>query len=1078
MPNAAERLAALSPAKRALLQARLEQRPASDGPQPRPDGGPAPLSFAQQRLWLLDQLHPGLSAYNQGRALRLHGPLDVAALEMTLTELVARHEVLRTAFVMEGDAPLQRVLAAAPVRVHVADVAAGDLERIAMEAINQPFDLTAGAPLRSHLLRLAPDDHVLVLVTHHIASDEGSKGVLYHELAELYNAFLAGRESPLAPLPLQYADYAVWERRRAEQGAHEAELAWWRVRLDGAPIELDLPTDRSRAPVPTYSGARLAEMVDPALLDGLRAIGRQEGATLFMVLAAAFGTLVARLSGQDDLLIGTPATGRVRPELEGLMGVFANTAILRVSIEDDPTFLELLRRTREMVAGALLHELPLDRLVEEFVPDRELARNPLFQVLFSFHENPAEDVPAMAGLEVEPVRYDPGVAKLDLSVEAAVRPDGLRLGWEYSGELFDAGSVARISAQLRTLLASVAADPAARVSELEIASPAEREALERFNATAAPIPGDCLHELFAAQAEQRADTVAVACGGRSLTYAELDERSNRLAHELRAAGVVPGTLVGLYLDRSVELFVGLLGVLKAGGAYVPLDPSYPADRLAFQVQDAQAPVVVTTLALAAEAPAGEARVVALDDPALAALPATAPAPLATPRDLAYVIYTSGSTGKPKGVMIEHRSVVNLLESMAVHPGLAAGETMVGVTTFAFDLSVPDLYLPLTTGATLVMARPDEAGDPRALAALIDDSGATVMQATPSTWRMLLDDGWTPRRGMRIVIGGEAVPADIAARLRDVMDEVWNFYGPTETTVWSTCWRVGEVGSTVPVGTPIANTTILIADRAGNPAPAGALGELCIGGAGVARGYLHRPELTAERFVADGLAAGERMYRTGDVARLRPDGLLEFVGRRDHQVKVRGFRIELGEIETLLAERDDVRQAVAIVREDEPGAARLVAYVVGDADEAELQRHLAALLPAHMVPSAIVTLERLPLTPNGKLDRKGLPVPERDPERGVVAPRTPVEEWLADLWKQVLAVDTVSIDDNFFHLGGHSLLVARVIARVRQEFGVDIPLRRLWESPTIAELSQAITAGLLDGDLDELLAELDDQPELA
>jgi amino acid adenylation domain-containing protein len=1081
----------LSPAKRALLELRLSQRRSSG--QARPDpivarGQPtAPLSYAQQRLWLLDQLHPELCAYNVGRALRLRGPLSISALEQALSEIVNRHAVLRSAFVLEEgtEAPVQRALDPTPVTLPLEQAPAADqptLHELIKGEVRRPFDLAAGQLLRGRLWRLAEDDHLLVLTTHHIASDEGSRDVLFTELGASYEARLQQRPSPLPALEFQYGDFAAWERAGMSKGRLEEELTWWRTRLLGAPAELDLPHDRPRRPVPSYDGARLLFTLDEGLLDGLRELARARGVTLFMVLITAFQTLLARLAGEEDVVVGAPISGRSRPELEDLVGLFANTLALRCDLSGEPSFAELLGRVRETTIGAYAHqEVPFDRLVEELTTDRDLALHPLFQVLFNFIERPSEQAPALAGLEVEPIEFDPGVTKFDLALVASIRDGHLRLLWEYSTELFEEDSIRRLSTQLKLLLEGIVADPETPVSRLALLSENERhQIVEDFNATEAPLPDACVHELIDRHAAQRPDAEAVSCAGRSLTYRELEERSNRLAHELRELGVGPGALVGCYLDRSVELMVGLLGVLKAGGAYVPMDPSYPAERLRFMAADAELAVLLTRSGLRDDAPAGEASVVCVDEPALERHPATAPPPLAGPEDLAYVIYTSGSTGRPKGVMIEHRNLVNLLASMAAEPGLEAGERLLGVTTPAFDLSVPDLYLPLTTGATLLLATPGEAVDPRALATLLDDGKVSLMQATPATWRMLLEDGWKPSRPMRAVVGGEAVPAALATQLHELMEGVWNFYGPTETTVWSTCWKVEEPGGTVPIGRPIANTRCYVLDAAGEPVPPGVLGELQIGGAGVARGYLGHEELSAERFLTDPFHEGERVYRTGDVVRLRADGLLEFQGRSDHQVKLRGFRIELGEIEAVLADHPGVTQVLAHVREDSPGDQRLVAYVVGEVAAAELTELARHHLPEHMVPSAIVCLQALPLTPNGKIDRGALPAPAGPSAAQAAPPRTPVEEHLVELWKEVLGVESVGIHDSFFALGGHSLLVTRMLARVRGAFGVEVPLRQVYEAPTVAQLAESVASSLIDAEehseMEQLLAELERLPD--
>lgn len=834
----------LSAAKRALLEQRRRQRRAArerstSRPSRRPGDGPFPLSFGQQRMWLLDQLHPGLTAYNAGRVLRLRGPLDVGALERALTGIAGRHAALRTTLGIEDDEPVQRIGPAFAISLEPSDVtAAPDPEAAAreliVEEVRRPFDLASGVLMRARLFRLDVQDHMLAIVMHHVASDEGSKLVLFDELGVRYNAARAGRAVELPEPALRYADYAAWEREQVDGGALTGNLQWWREQLADVAAELELPYDRSRPRAFGFTGARYQETLDPAVLAGLRAVAREQGATLFMVLLSAYKALLERYARQGDVVVAVPTSGRMAPEHKGIIGMFGNTVVLRTALEGDPTFRELVSRVRETVVNAFTHEVSFEQLTRELGSDRDQSHFPIAETMFNFFENPSAEAPALDGLEVTPVDIDPGVAKINLALSVSVRADGLRLLWEYSSELFDAATGARISGHLRTVLEAVAADPSIRLSRLPLITASELRTLDELNATATEIPSLPVHELVRARAREQPDAVAVRCGGRSLTYRELDLRANRLAHALIEAGAAPGVLVGLWLDRSVDLIVAIHGVLRAGAAYVPLDPDHPRERVELMLSTAQARLLVSRSDLRDHLDAGEAIVVSVDDPRLEQRPASAPESRAGLRDLAYVIFTSGSTGRPKGVMMEHRSLVNLLTDMAVHPGLRPGETMMGVTTPAFDLSVPDLYLPLICGGTLALARPEEAADPRALARLLAETEAVVVQATPSTWRMLLDDGWLPERPMRIVVGGEAVPVAVAERLAEVMEEVWDFYGPTETCVWSTRWRVaGGLGGTVPIGRPLANTACYVVDGDGNRTPVGVPGELWIGGAGVA-----------------------------------------------------------------------------------------------------------------------------------------------------------------------------------------------------------------------------------------------------
>jgi amino acid adenylation domain-containing protein len=1053
-------------------------QPAPAGPD---DVAVFPASFQQRRVWFLDRLEPGGSLYTVPLAMTVEGALDVAALRAALDGLADRHEILRTTLVESDGTPLQVVDPQA--RFALEEVDAAD-EAAALEALRaaaeRPFDLAAGPLARAFLARVAPDRFVFALLLHHAVADGWSLQLLTTELAALMRA----EPLPAQAIDLQYGDYAVWQQRWLRDRVLDVEVAWWRATLLGAPAEIELPADRPRPAVATHAGARHVASLPGELLQRLDALAAEQGATLFMVLTAAVQVLLARYTGESDVVVGAPVSGRARPEFERLVGYLANTLVLRTRLEGDPDFATALARVKQTTLDALAHQdVPFDRLVEALAPDRDLSRNPLFQVLVMLQDD-REPVPDLPGARAELIDLDRGVSRFDLSLSFARRNGALRVAWEYSSDLFDASTVQRFSEHLACLLEGIVADPACALSRLPIVPAAERRTLAQLtaSATAREIPPVPVHELVAAQAAEQPDAVAVTCDGRSLSYRELDERANRLAHALVDAGAGPGVLVGLYVDRSVDLIAAIHGVLRAGAAYIPLDPDYPRERVEFMLADSQAPIVLTRSDLRERLDPGAATVICVDDAALAERPAEALPARAGLDDLVYVIYTSGSTGRPKGVMLEHGCLVNLLSSMAEHPGVRPGETMLGLTTPAFDLSVPDLYLPLVCGGTLALATAEQAADPRKLAEVLRSSGAAVAQATPSTWRMLLEDGWEPERPMRIVVGGEAVPVALAERLAELMDEAWNFYGPTETCVWSTCWRIEPgLDSEVPIGRPLGNTACYIVDAHDNLVPAGVSGELLIGGAGVARGYLGREELTAEKFSPDPFVDGARVYRTGDLVRLRPDGLLGFVGRRDNQIKLRGYRIELGEITTSLEAHPSVRQAVVIVSEEDEGDQRLIAYVVGDdaVATAELRSHLGRTLPVYMIPNAFVHLAELPLTPNGKLDRKALKVPDAADRPSLTPARTPVEEQLVGLWAEALRRDDVGVHDNLFHLGAHSLLVTRVVARIRETMSVELPLRRVYEAPTIAEQASDVVGALLvheqEDELESLLAELEETP---
>jgi amino acid adenylation domain-containing protein len=869
---------------------------------------------------------------------------------------------------------------------------------------------------------------------------------------------------------VQYADYAAWQRTWLRGGALERQLAYWRDRLAGA-AALDLPADRPRPPAPAYQGATLRFTLPAELVKAARGLGQREGCTLYMVLLAAFQALLHRYSGQDDLCVGTPIAGRGRAETEGLIGFFVNTLVLRADLSGDPPFRELLGQVREAALGAYAHQdLPFERLVEELQPQRDPSRHPIFQVMFVLQNAPQEAL-ELAGLTVTPWDVDSGTSKFDLTLRLTERDGELRGELEYSAELFEGGTAARLAGHYGALLAAACADPGRAVSRLPLLAEAQRGQLRGWNATAVSYPQEhLLHRLVEQQARRAPDAEAVRCEGRALTYRQLDRRAALLARRLRGLGVGPDVPVGVCLERSCELPVALVGALKAGGCYVPLDPGYPAERLAFLLLDAAPPVLLTQRRLAGRLPSSAARVLYLDDGWGADADGSeqdgAPPDAGVgPEQLAYVIYTSGSTGKPKGAMNTHRGICNRLLWMQEAYRLTAADTVLQKTPCSFDVSVWELFWPLLAGARLVLARPDGHQDPAYLAGLIQAERVTVCHFVPSMLEAFLREPGLEQScaSLRdVVCSGEALPYELQERfLARLGARLHNLYGPTEAAVDVTAWecRRGDPRRLVPIGRPIANVQLHVLDRHLQEAPAGAPGELYIGGVGLARGYWNRPELTAERFVEHPVLG--RLYRTGDLGRWLADGALAYLGRTDHQVKLRGCRVELGEVEAALREHPAVREAAAVARADAPGGPRLVAYVVprdGEVSAAALRDHLRAKLPEYMVPAAFVALGALPLSPNGKLDRNALPAPDRDrPEAhdSYVAPRDAVEEAVAKIWAEVLGVERVGAHDNFFDLGGHSLLATQVLSRLRQTFPVDIPLRRLFEEPTVATLALAI-----------------------
>ena len=1050
----------------------------------RNTAGATRASFPQERLFLLDRLMPGLPAYNVPRLIRVGCTLDDELLRRAFEMIVERHEILRTTLTLRDGLPVQEVAGHRPFELTVADLrgaAAADQEaqRLLAEIAGRAFDIGRDVLLRAALVHVRDGEDLLLTVLHHAGSDHASTPILLAELDAIYSALSEGCAPELPELAVQYADFARWQREQLD-GAAEAELvAYWREKLAGAPERLELPADRVRPSVQSYRGALAQLRVGAAKAAPLRDLAAGESVSLFMVLLAAFKTLLHRYTGAQDIVLGTPVSGRHYEEIAPLLGYFSNTLVLRDDLSGDPTFRELLARVKVTVLEAQIHqELPFERLVELINPERAQSHSPLFQVLFAFDVAPAQP-PMLAGHEVERLSA-PGWewSRFDLSLALRDEGDGSLCGeLEYATDLFDAETIDRLIGHLSTLLDAIARDPTQRLSELPMLTEPERRQFAAWNSTSREYDRRCLQELFAERAARTPHAVAVVDRDRRLTYAELDRASNRLAHALQARGVIPGALVGVCLERSVDLVAALLATLKAGAAYLPIEPTYPPQRQELMLADAGAQTLITDERFlgVVDPRGGQTICLERDDDMVAACSDEPPRASADPEQLAYVIYTSGSTGRPKGVRIRHRSVANLLAHMRSEPGLGEGDVVANLTTPAFDLSVPDWFLPLTTGARLVIVPREATLDGVELADWLARSGATFVQATPTTWQLLVDAGWTGNPALKIVCGGAALPRALADQLLDRGASLWHMYGPTETTVWSSIRRLAP-GEGPKLGGPIANTSFHVLDSCGRPVPVGVPGELQIGGEGVCAGYHERPELNAQKF-----ASGR--YRTGDLVRWRADGTLEFLGRVDQQVKLRGFRIELGEIEAALDAHPDVRASVASVREDVPGDQRLVAYVVpaapGRVEIESLRRLVKAQLPPFMVPSAFVALDALPVNVNGKLDRAALPAPDGSRPstgRSYTPPQTPLQETLASVWREVLGVERVGIDDDFFELGGHSLLAVKMLARVHETLGLDFYLGRVFEHPTIRVLAQAVGEEMVgaaeEGELAALLAEME------
>jgi len=1118
-----DRLARLSPEKRRVFEELLRkkaasaQKPAAGEPPPlervardTADGvsRPLPVSFSQQRLWLLYQLEPESSAYNLPTAVRVRGRLDPTVLRRALEALLARHEVLRTAFVEIGGEPRQ-VVEADPglpwVWIDLSRLEAPRsrelLRTLAGREARDPFELESAPLLRARWVQLAAEEGALLLNFHHIASDGWSRDVLVRETVTFYAAFAQGRPAPLPELPIQYADYAVWQRKWLSGEVLERHLEYWRHQLAALPT-LELPTDRPRPPVQSYRGSQLRRRLSTATVEPARELARREGASPFMVLLAAFQVLLARLSGQGDVVVGSPIANRTSSEIEGLIGFFVNTLVLRTDLGGVGDFRSAVAHTRETALGAYAHQaLPFERLVEELQPERDLSRNPLFQVLFNLVNTPTTR-PALefSGLVMEPLGNEATATQFDLGLVLNEAGDGsLGAGWDFATDLFDPTTVERMARSFELLLEGAARQPEADWGRLPLLSAAEEHQLEcEWNDTPEPYPGaaSTLDGLVAQRSAERPEAVAAVAGTSALSHGELERRAAALGVELARRGVGPESLVALALERSLEMVVAVLGVLRAGGAYLPLDPELPEERLSFILEDAS-PALVLTAGEIDWLPAGLSMIDLSGwhpDPASERLAGTVLTTGSRATDgerAAYAIYTSGTTGRPKGVLNRHPAILNrLLWMQAEHP-IGPGDRLLQKTPLFFDASIWELFLPLMTGAELELARPGGHADGDYLAEAIATRRVTVLQLVPS---MLEVFAATPGARdceslRRLFCGGEAYPRELARRTRELLPgtTVHNLYGPTEASIDVASWtpRGDEDPGALPIGRPLRNVSIHVLDRGFRPVPIGVAGELVAGGINLARGYLRRPALTAERFVPDEYGIpdpfaeepGQRLYRTGDLVRRRADGRLIFLGRLDHQVKLRGLRIELGEIETALARHPEIRQAVALLRQDGPGAGQLVAYVVlesvvpdgAEPTSAELRRELAEQLPQYMVPSAFVFLDELPTLPNGKVDRKALPAPEAARPGGGTPPRTLGEELLAEIWAEVLGDEAaaagglqIGAHDDFFDLGGHSLLATRVLSRVRVVFGVELPLRSVFEHSTLAELAAAIETARAEG----------------
>ncbi|HTK06061.1 MAG TPA: amino acid adenylation domain-containing protein, partial [Ktedonobacteraceae bacterium] len=1044
-----------------------------------------PASFAQEQLWVLNQLAPESSAYHLPVALRLRGHLQASLLLQSLEELLYRHEALRTSLRINDDCLVQWINPGFPLRWRYIDLRRlpqhaqeQEVQRQANREVRQPFDLAGDSMLRAVLFMCSAEEHVLLLTMHHIAADGWSIAVLLRELAHLYTS--KKRDTPI-PLeqPPRYSDYAYWQRGLLQGAWLSMQLAYWQQQLAGL-VVLDLPTDKPRPAVQRYHGAIQSFVLDPVLKQRYKELSSQEGATPFMAFLAAFQVLLARYTGQDDIAVGTAVSTRSGMNFKELVGFCVNTLVLRTIVAGTESFRTLLRQVRTVCLEAYSHqELPFTKLVEALHPERDLSRNPLFQVLFTWQRDMLEKV-EMPDLALQSFAVDHAGARFDLSMDLVDSSQGLMGTLEYNTDLFDAPTITRLIAHFQNILEAAIAQPDLPVARLPLLTANEwQQMLVQWNATQYPQPRACIHELVAIQALCVPDSVALWYEECCITYRELHTAALQIAGQLRAAGIVSGSLIGLYMERSLELVIGMLGILQAGCAYVPLDPGYPQQRIAYMLEDSGASALVTQSGLVQLLPTLPEHIFLLPDAFRLTSPEVEPLEAGFPGQFAYVIYTSGSTGAPKGTVISHQAVVNFFGSMCRQPKLTIKDRILAVTSFSFDIAALELLLPLTIGACSHIASREVLADGFALSKLLDISGATVMQATPSTWRMLLESGWAGHSHLKMLCGGEALPTELAARLCAKGDQLWNMYGPTETTIWSTHAPVAQHEERISLGYAIDNTQLYVLDKAGMPVPVGCVGELYIGGSGLAYGYWHLADRTAERFVPDpfGAEPGGRLYRTGDLVCWRSDGVLEYQGRADLQVKLRGYRIELQEIETALERYSGIGTAVVIAKVAPWGDRLLIAYLVMDGPEqslniASLRAYLRESLPEYMLPQQFVTLPTLPLTPNGKIDRRTLQARTWEQiqieQEDVTLPRTAVEEVLAGIWCEVLRLSSMSHSAQFFELGGHSLLVTQLQWRIQKAFSIVLPVRTLFETSMLAEQAQMIERAITDAERPDVL----------
>ncbi|WP_449417829.1 amino acid adenylation domain-containing protein [Phormidium nigroviride] len=1069
----------LSATKKALLEKWKTGKSRISAIPKRSESNLIPLSFAQQRLWFIDRLYDGSSFYNIPTAIHLKGLLDVAALKQSLNEIMKRHEGWRTSFVIVDRQPFQAIASKLTWELPIVNLEhlSGknwdiEVQKIASEEAKKPFDLSQAPLVRATLLRLSETEHIFLLTMHHIVSDGWSISVFAGELATLYAAFSTG-QSPLLPeLPIQYADFAIWQRDRLQGELLATQLNYWKQQLGGDLPVLQLPLDRSRPTITTFNGTKQYFTFSKTLTEALSKLSQQEEATLFMTLLTAFNTLLYRYTEQEDILIGSSIANRNQAELEGILGLFVNTLIMRNDLSGNPSFRTLLSRVRGVTLDAYAHQdLPFEKLVEELQPDRDLSRNPLFQVMFVLQNTPKSER-EIAGLTLRSLEFDSGTSQFDIFLSIGESKEGLTGFLEYSTDLFDAATITGLIDNFQTLLESIVVNPNCPISELPILTTQQREKLLlEWNNTQTTYPQDAsLHQLFEWQVQDFPDSLALIDSSEKITYRQLNQKVNQLAHYLQKLGVTTETLVGICLDRSVEMIVGILAILKAGGAYIPLDPNYPADRLSFMLSDSQVSLVISHSSLIDRFQ--KIQVISLDNDweIIARESQENPAIISKSDNLAYVIYTSGSTGTPKGVLGTHQGTVNGLNWLWKTYPFESAEICCQKTAISFVDSVWEIFAPLLQGIPTVIIPDAIVKDTKLFLETLDRHHVTRVILVPSLLRLIVDTyGNLTKKLSNLklwITSGEALPLDLARSFTKLLPsaKLLNLYGSSEVSANATYYDTSllpEKATSVSIGSPINNTQVYILDRHLQPTPVGVHGELYIGGDGLAKGYLNRPELTEERFIDNIFVSGTKLYKTGDLGRYLHDGNVEYLGRRDEQVKIRGFRVELGEIESAIVQHPDIRESVVIIRDDIQGDKQLIAYIVTDDPNlvSQLHGYLLLKLPDYMIPSAFVVLDAIPLTPNGKVDKRSLPTENlirSNSTKFFVSPRNLSELGLVKIWENLLAINSIGVTDNFFELGGHSFLAVRLMAQIYERFGHNLPLSILFENPTIEKLAKIVS----------------------